>query len=84
MASRTTSFSLGAELDAFVREQVDSGAYSSASEVVRKALGQMAEEQRKETALLEALDYGIASGRARPGTWQRVRAEVRKRARTKR
>jgi antitoxin ParD1/3/4 len=84
MASRTTSFSLGTELDEFVREQVESGAYTSASEVVRKALQQMAQEQRKEQALLKALDHGVTSGRARPGTWKRVQAEVRKRARAKR
>ena len=29
--ARTTSFTLGAELEAFVRDQVDSGAYASAT-----------------------------------------------------
>lgn len=81
---RTTSFSLGAELDTFVREQVESGAYDSASEVVRAALKRMADEQRKEAAVLAALDRGVASGRARTGTWKRVQAELRKRVRAKR
>lgn len=71
--ARTTSFTLGEELDAFVREQVDSGAYASASEVVRDALSRLAEEQRKEAAFLAALDQGMASGRARPGTFARLR-----------
>ena len=64
--ARTTSFTLGAELDGFVREQVDSGAYASASEVVRDALARLAEEQRKEAAVLAALDQGMASGPTRP------------------
>jgi antitoxin ParD1/3/4 len=66
-------FSLGDELDAFVRDRVDSGEYASASEVVRAALTQFADEQRKEAALLDALDRGVASGRARPGTFERIR-----------
>jgi antitoxin ParD1/3/4 len=70
---RTTSFTLGAELDAFVREQVKSGAYGSASEVVRVALERLADEHRKEEAVLAALDHGVASGRARPGVFARVR-----------
>ena len=71
--ARTTSFTLGEELDGFVREQVDSGAYASASEVVRDALTRLAEEQRKEASVLAALDHGMASGRARPGTFARMR-----------
>ncbi len=50
--ARTTSFTLGEELDGFVREQVDSGAYASASAVVRDALTRLAEEQRKEASVL--------------------------------
>jgi antitoxin ParD1/3/4 len=71
--ARTTSFTLGEELDGFVRQQVDSGAYASASEVVRDALSRLADEQRKEAAVLAALDHGLASGRARPGAFARTR-----------
>jgi antitoxin ParD1/3/4 len=71
--ARTTSFTLGEDLEGFVREQVESGAYASASEVVREALTRLAEQQRKEAAVLAALDHGMASGRARPGTFARVR-----------
>jgi antitoxin ParD1/3/4 len=71
--ARTTSFTLGEDLEGFVREQVDGGAYSSASEVVREALTRFAEEQRKEAATLAALDRGMSSGRARPGAFARVR-----------
>jgi antitoxin ParD1/3/4 len=76
--ARTTSFSLGDELDEFVREKVDSGAFSSASEVLREALRRMADEERKERVLLAALDTGLASRRAKPGVWDRVHAKVRR------
>jgi antitoxin ParD1/3/4 len=81
--ARTTSFTLGKDLENFVREKVASGAYSSASEVLREALRRMAEEERKERELLVALDAGLASRRARAGIWGRVDASVR-RARAKR
>lgn len=76
--ARTTSFTLGAELEEFVRDKVDSGAYASASEVMREALGRMAEEDRKERELLSALDIGVASRRAKPGVWERVNEKVRR------
>lgn len=76
--ARTTSFTLGGDLEDFVREQVDNGAYASASEVLREALRRMAEEERKEQALLAALDAGAASRRAKPGVWVRVQAKARR------
>lgn len=76
---RTTSYSLTPELDTFLKEQVESGAFRSASDVVRAALTHMADEHRKEVALLAALDEGLNSPPARPGTWKRVRAAVKRR-----
>lgn len=76
--ARTTSFTLGKDLEEFVTEKVASGAYSSASEVLREALRRMAEEERKEQELLAALDAGLASRRAKPGVWERVNAKVRR------
>jgi antitoxin ParD1/3/4 len=76
--ARTTSFTLGSDLEAFVREKVDSGAYSSASDVMREALSRMAEEDRKERELLSALDAGTRSRRAKPDVWNRVDAKVRR------
>ena len=72
---------LGQELEQFVHEQVDSGAYASASEVVRDALARLATERRKEVAVLRALDYGVKSGRAKPGVFNRVRGRVLKKHR---
>jgi antitoxin ParD1/3/4 len=76
--ARTTSFTLGKDLEDFVREKVDSGAYASASEVLREALQRMADEERKERELLAALDAGLASRRAKPGVWDRVNTKVRR------
>ena len=76
--ARTTSFTLGKDLEEFVRKKVESGAYASASEVLREALTRMAEEERKERHLLAALDAGVASRRAKPGVWERVNVKVRR------
>jgi antitoxin ParD1/3/4 len=76
--ARTTSFTLGTDLESYVREKVESGAFSSASEVMREALRRMADQERKEQALLVALDAGLASRRAKPGVWERVEAKVRR------
>lgn len=76
--ARTTSFTLGKDLEDFVREKVAKGAYSSVSEVMREALRRMADEERKERELLAALDAGLTSRRAKPNTWDRVEAKVRR------
>lgn len=71
--ARNTSFVLSEELDGFIREQVSAGEYGSASEVVRDALERLADEKRKEAALLAALDQGVKSGQAEPGVFARLR-----------
>ena len=76
--ARTTSFTLGTDLEEFVREKIASGAYSSASEVLREALRRMADEDRKERELLKALDAGLTSRRAKPDIWKRVDAKIRR------
>ena len=72
-AAKNTSFVLDPTLQEFIRDQVDGGGYRSASEVMRAALERFADEKRKEEALLAALDHGVASGRAAPGVFDRVR-----------
>jgi len=72
-SAKNTSFVLDSTLQEFIRDQVDEGGYRSASEVMREALARFAEEKRKEEALLAALDHGVASGRAAPGVFERVR-----------
>ena len=50
------------QLEEMVREKVNSGLYSSASEVVREALRLMDEQDRIRTAKLERLRQDIRAG----------------------
>ncbi|MBX3247386.1 MAG: type II toxin-antitoxin system ParD family antitoxin [Myxococcales bacterium] len=75
--SRNTSVVLSERLQEFIREQVDSGEYRSASEVVREALERLADDSKREAALLAALDEGLSSGRAKAGVFDRVRRKTR-------
>lgn len=55
-----SSYTLGAHFEGFVKEQLASGRYNSASEVMRDALRLMEERERR----LAVLDAGIARGLA--------------------
>ncbi|HHR5914056.1 TPA: type II toxin-antitoxin system ParD family antitoxin [Providencia alcalifaciens] len=60
--ARTTSVTIGAQLDEFVNQLILSGRYGSTSEVVRSAL-RLLEVQEKQTAALKMLiDAGEQSG----------------------
>jgi antitoxin ParD1/3/4 len=78
---RATSFALGDELERYVNQKVASGKDRSASEVMREALTHMAEQDRKEAALDEALDRGLASPIAPDGVFERVRERIARRRR---
>ena len=71
--ARTTSFTLGDEQDAFIAKQVENGSYTSASDLVRAAISALAEATMKETLWRSLIDQGLASGRAKPGVFARVR-----------
>ena len=55
---RNTSISLGSYFENFINSEVDSGKYSSASEVVRSALRLLESEERKLKELRSALIEG--------------------------
>ena len=55
---RNTSISLGSYFENFINSEVDSGKYSSASEVVRSALRLLESEERKLKELRNALIEG--------------------------
>jgi len=75
------NISLTDQLEKFVSEQVQSGAYQSASEVVRDGLRLLAERRKTEelklAALRAAIREGLASGPAEPLDMEAIIAEAR-------
>jgi antitoxin ParD1/3/4 len=64
--ARTTSFNLSDHFSRFIEAQVDTGRFSSASEVVREALRLLEERDARLQALRQALIAGEESGEAMP------------------
>ena len=59
---KNTSISLGNHFEDFIKEEVKSGRYSSASEVIRSALRLLEREENREKELIKALETGERSG----------------------
>jgi antitoxin ParD1/3/4 len=59
-----SSYTLGDHFEAFVKAQLASGRYSSASEVIRDALRLMEERERGRAALHAALMEGVGDADA--------------------
>lgn len=59
---RNTSILLGPHFEEFISNEVSSGKYSSASEVVRTALRLLESEESKKKVLVKALLKGEKSG----------------------
>lgn len=65
---KNTSISLGDHFEGFIASQVETGRYGNRSEVIRAALREMEERQRK-AATLELMERSMAdidAGRTRP------------------
>jgi antitoxin ParD1/3/4 len=60
--AKNTSILLGDYFEKFIHGQIETGKYSSASEVVRSALRLFEEEETKKTELINALKKGEQSG----------------------
>lgn len=60
--AKNTSILLGEYFDTFINQQVKSGRFSSASEVVRAALRMFEHEETKKSELISALKKGEESG----------------------
>jgi antitoxin ParD1/3/4 len=75
------NISLTEQLEKFISEQVQSGAYQTASEVVRDGLRLLAERRKTEelklAALRAAIREGLDSGPAEPFDMEAIIAEAR-------
>jgi antitoxin ParD1/3/4 len=60
--AKNTSILLGDYFDNFINQQIQSGRYSSASEVVRTALRMFEQEENKKNELIKELKEGEKSG----------------------
>ena len=60
--AKNTSILLGDYFDNFINQQIKSGKFSSASEVIRTALRMFEYEETKKTELITALKKGEKSG----------------------
>ena len=60
--SRTTSVTIGSQLDEFVGKLIESGRYGSTSEVVRSALRLLERQENQMAALRNTVETGERSG----------------------
>src|SRR4030088_2080056 len=58
-----SSYTIGDHFERFIKEQVEGGRYSSASEVIRDGLRLLEEEQQRRQAVLDGLRGEIEKGR---------------------
>ncbi len=76
---RNTSIILGNHFDQFIKSEIASGRYSSASEVIRSGLRILEEERKKVEMINEALVVGENSGPAKPFDSSTFKEKMRKR-----
>lgn len=79
--AKNTSISLGDHFARFINQQIESGRYGSASEVVRASLRLLEEHERKIGALRQALIDGETSGDAGELDMEAIKSRARHRAR---
>ncbi|NUU64979.1 type II toxin-antitoxin system ParD family antitoxin [Enterobacteriaceae bacterium BIT-l23] len=60
--ARTTSVTIGDQLDAFISRLIDSGRYGSVSEVMRSALRLLQQQEDRDEAVRQAVVSGLESG----------------------
>ena len=62
--AKNTSITLGEHFDGFIAQQIAEGRYASVSEVVRAALRQLEDTEKKAATLRRLLEEGEKSGTA--------------------
>ena len=80
-----TSYSIGKHFEGFIESLIESGRYSTASEVMRDGLRMIEEREERRKAKLEALraeiQKGLDSGPAREFDPKTLAAEIKARGR---
>tara|TARA_B110000459_G_C16392464_1_gene394885 strand:- start:427 stop:666 length:240 start_codon:yes stop_codon:yes gene_type:complete len=69
---KTISFVLGEHFEKLINQQIHTGRYSSASEVVRDALRMFEEQQSAIKRLNDAIEEGYASGISESFDWDEL------------
>ncbi len=79
---RNTSVILGKHFDDFIKSEIDSGRYKSASEIIRSGLRLLEVEKQKIRAINEALIVGEMSGEASEFDNESFKRKMRRKIRT--
>ena len=75
---RNTSVILGEHFDDFIKSEIDSGRFKSASEIIRSGLRLLEDEKHKIRAINEALIVGEMSGEAYEFDNEKFKLKMRK------
>jgi len=76
--ARNTSVILGEHFDDFIKSEIESGRYKSASEIIRSGLRLLEVEKQKIRAINEALVVGEMSGKASKFDNAEFKSQMRK------
>ncbi|MEZ6196788.1 MAG: type II toxin-antitoxin system ParD family antitoxin [Planctomycetota bacterium] len=76
--AKNTSFILGDHFDAFVSEQVESGRYKNATDVIRSGLRLLEDREARMKVVRKALEDGEQSGVAGPLDLPEIKRQARK------
>jgi antitoxin ParD1/3/4 len=76
--AKNTSIILGEHYDNFIQQEIKSGRYSTASEIIRHGLRLMEVEKNKIDSINKALVVGEESGQARPFDNNEFKSRMRK------
>jgi len=81
--AKNTSISLGDHFEGFISNQIESGRYGSASEVIRASLRLLEEREQKIGTLRQALIDGENSGDAGELNMKVIKSKARSRAKSR-